>query len=208
MRTAGQGPLGFKEQEGIMRPGQDLIMAGWAGLKGARLMAEEAADLVGSRFCPAFLEGLGAGKDSPDGEESQVLDWAKEAMGTAITAYSRVGEGGVLAALWNLSGSCRAGISFDLRLIPVRQATVEICELFGLNPYRLLTGGAFVAAADNGAAAVREMAAQGISGAVIGQVIEGDARRVSHGGEEAGFLERPQPDEIERFYIQMGCGSM
>ena len=35
MRTAGQGPRGFKRRDGEMRPGQDLIMAGYAGLDGA-----------------------------------------------------------------------------------------------------------------------------------------------------------------------------
>lgn len=196
MRTAGQGPGGFKEQEGLMRPGQDLIMAGWAGLEGTRIMAGEAQALTEARFCRSFLRGIWTSEEGP------ALRWAQEAMGTVITAYTEVGEGGVLAALWNLSGSHRAGISFDLRRIPVRQVTVELCELFGLNPYRLLTGGAFVAAADNGALAVRAMSSQGIAGAVIGQVTEGEARRMSHGSEEAGFLERPQPDEIERFYIQ------
>lgn len=192
MRTAGQGPHGFKRRDGEMRPGQDLIMAGYAGLDGACGIARARREELERRFCSAFLKQL-AGSPGP----SPVI-WAGEHLGADITAYEVLGEGGVLAALWNLSGVFNAGIEFDLRRIPIRQATVEICELYGLNPYRLRSGGGFVAAADNGGRAVRALEAAGIPAAVIGSVISGTARRMSHGDESAGFLERPQPDEYDK----------
>ncbi|WP_242659879.1 AIR synthase-related protein [Enterocloster asparagiformis] len=175
-----------------MRPGQDLIMAGYAGLDGACGIARARREELERRFCSAFLKQL-AGSPGP----SPVI-WAGEHLGADITAYEVLGEGGVLAALWNLSGVFNAGIEFDLRRIPIRQATVEICELYGLNPYRLRSGGGFMAAADNGGRAVRALEAAGIPAAVIGSVIPGTARRMSHGGESAGFLERPQPDEYDK----------
>lgn len=46
-------------------------------------------------------------------------------------------EGGILAALWNISGAYEQGISFSLLKIPVSQEIIEVCELFDLNPYRL-----------------------------------------------------------------------
>ena len=192
MRTAGQGPHGFKRRDGEMRPGQDLIMAGYAGLDGVCGIARARREELERRFCSAFLKQL-AGSLGP----SPVI-WAGEHLGADITAYEVLGEGGVLAALWNLSGVFNAGIEFDLRRIPICQATVEICELYGLNPYRLRSGGGFVAAADNGGRAVRALEAAGIPAAVIGSVIPGTARRMSHGGESAGFLERPQPDEYDK----------
>ena len=187
MRTAGQGPRGFKRRDGEMRPGQDLIMAGYAGLDGACGIARARREELERRFCSAFLKQL-AGSPGP----SPVI-WAGEHLGADITAYEVLGEGGVLAALWNLSGVFNAGIEFDLRRIPIRQATVEICELYGLR-----SGGGFMAAADNGGRAVRALEAAGIPAAVIGSVIPGTARRMSHGGESAGFLERPQPDEYDK----------
>ena len=139
MRTAGQGPQGFETRDGEMRPGQDLIMAGYAGLDGACGIARARREELERRFCSAFLKQL-AGPT-----ESSPAVWAEEHLGADITAYEGLGEGGVLAALWNLSGVFNAGIEFDLRRIPIRQATVEICELYGLNPYRLRSGGGFVA---------------------------------------------------------------
>ena len=32
MRTAGQGPGGFEKRDGFIKPGQDLVVAGFAGL--------------------------------------------------------------------------------------------------------------------------------------------------------------------------------
>ena len=104
MRTAGQGPRGFKRRDGEMRPGQDLIMAGYAGLDGACGIARARREELERRFCSAFLKQL-AGSPGP----SPVI-WAGEHLGADITAYEVLGEGGVLAALWNLSGVFNAGI--------------------------------------------------------------------------------------------------
>ena len=36
MRTAGQGPGGFEKRDGSIKPGQDLVVAGYAGMAGTR----------------------------------------------------------------------------------------------------------------------------------------------------------------------------
>lgn len=188
-----------KKRNLTARLGQDLIMAGLAGLEGTRRIACLHREELARRFSPVFLESQLAREE-----------WEKEALPRflagepipvlerEISAWEAVGEGGVLAALWNFSGKMEIGIEFDLKKIPIRQITVEVSELFHLNPYRLLTAEAFVAAADNGARAAECLKQMGIPAAVIGRVKEGTARRMFHGGQEAGFLERPQPDEIEK----------
>ena len=51
MRTAGQGPGGFEKRDGFIKPGQDLVVAGFAGLAGIFIsVASPAAPEV-----PAFL---------------------------------------------------------------------------------------------------------------------------------------------------------
>lgn len=189
-----------EESNFMARPGQDLIMAGLAGLAGTREIACLHKEKLDRRFSPVFLEEQLSGQEEEEKAFGQVVcgGAARPVLEREISAWEAVGEGGVLAALWNLSGVFNAGIEFDLRRIPIRQATVEICELYGLNPYRLRSGGGFVAAADNGGRAVRALEAAGIPAAVIGSVIPGTARRMSHGGESAGFLERPQPDEYDK----------
>ena len=184
----------------MIRPGQDLIMAGYAGLEGTRRIAAAREQELASRFSSAFLRSQLSGKEEEWGawnrfvSEPDLKDLERE-----ISAYQAVGEGGVLAALWNFSREGGFGIQFDLKKIPMKQITVEVCELFQLNPYRLLTSCAFVAAAYNGGRAARYLEQYGLKAAVIGRIIQGNARRMYHGGDEAGFLERPQPDEILKF---------
>lgn len=195
MRTAGQGPEGFEKRDGSMKPGQDLVMAGFTGYEGTRMIWRKKSGLLKEWFSASFLRELEA-------EEPVSLKlWIrkKEAAGEfPVTACEFAGEGGVLAALWNLSGIYRAGVDVDLRLMPMRQVTVEICERFELNPYRLRCGDCALMAADRGGQLVRELQTAGIPAAVIGSVIPGIARQIRHGEETAGFLERPQPDEIHR----------
>lgn len=87
-------------------------------------------------------------------------------------------EGGILAALWIISGAYEQGISFELRKIPVAQETIEICELFDLNPYRLSSGECLLMAVENGGDAVKLLSEAGIPSAVIGKVEKGIARKM------------------------------
>lgn len=193
MRTAGQGPGGFEKREGFMKPGQDLVMAGFTGFAGTcRIGARKRGELE-AHFSPMFLNCL------DQAEESCVRQWMERELSQkdcAVTAHEYAGEGGVLAALWNLSGIFNAGIDADLRRMPVRQVTVEVCELFELNPYRLYSGNCAVLVSDRGGQLVRRLREEGIPAGVIGSVAEGSARQIRHGQEGAGFLERPRPDEL------------
>ncbi len=54
-----------------------------------------------------------------------------------MDAFYSLGEGGVLAGLWKMAEASEIGLFADLRKIPVRQETIEICERFNLNPYKL-----------------------------------------------------------------------
>ena len=116
MRTAGQGPGGFEKRDGFMRPGQDLVMAGHAGFAGTVKIGSEKRDVLNGRFSPVFLRCL------DETEPYSVEQWIKREQkeeSCSFTAYEYAGEGGVLAALWNLSGIFNAGIDVDLSLIHI-----------------------------------------------------------------------------------------
>ena len=63
MRTAGQGPGGFEKRDGFIKPGQDLVVAGFAGLAGIRLIFQKKKDKLEGDFAPSLLRCLEA-KDS------------------------------------------------------------------------------------------------------------------------------------------------
>lgn len=193
LRAEGLAKMARQPRAGSMRPGQDLVVAGYAGYAGAvRIVGLRREELL-SQFSEAYLEritmdGSGIWNGTPD-------RW--NALG--VTDGEPAGEGGILTALWNLSGDHGMGIEFSLRLIPVRQSTIEICERYGLNPYRLYSEGCQLFAADHGGQLVRILECEGSCGAVIGRVIRGSSRIVDH-GEHTGYLERPADDEINKIF--------
>lgn len=54
-------------------------------------------------------------------------------------------------------------------------------------------------ASDNGGRLVHDLREQGIAAAVIGGITTGIARVITDGGERS-YLNRPQPDELERVF--------
>lgn len=174
---------------GHMEEGQDLVAAGFAGLAGTRLIAEKKRQELTGRFAAGYLDQLAVLERNLRG----LKDW--ELFGAA--ECESAGEGGILAAVWNLSGAYRLGVEFSLRKIPIKQETIEICEFFGLNPYRIYSGGCWLLASKNGGRTVEELAGQGVHGAVIGRITKGISRIITDVG-QGRFLNRPQPDELEK----------
>lgn len=87
------------------------------------------------------------------------------------------------------------GMEIDLKKIPVRQETIEICEYFDINPYELISSGCMLMAASDGNTIVRELEKAGIHAAVVGKAMEGNDRVLYAAGERR-FLEPPKADEL------------
>lgn len=176
---------------GIFRPGQDLVAAGSIGKAGAKAALERRSEALAERFHSSFLQRLEAAVN----EKLNLTPELLEQYGA--TEWEDIDEGGILAALWNISGAYEQGISFSLLKIPAVQEIIEVCELFDLNPYRLRSGECILIVTDHGGDMVQKLAESGIRAAVIGKIERGIARKMTGVG-GTGYLERPQPDEIEK----------
>ena len=185
MRRIDREPNG----SGVFRPGQDLVVAGAIGKKGVRTAVEKKRPMLEDRFCGAFIRGLEKALE----EKTEITPELLTALGATEWEYAE--EGGILTALWNISGAYGQGITFSLLKMPVKQELIEVCELFDLNPYRLWCGDCILIAADHGEDMVQGLAEHGIRASVIGKVEKGIARKMTGVG-GTGYLERPQPDEI------------
>ena len=157
---------------GIFRPGQDLAVAGSIGKAGAALALKTRKAEIAARFSEDFIDQIRKKTEERLNLTPEILT----ALGA--TEWETADEGGIFAALWNLSGGYGQGISLDPRRIPADQEIIEICELFDLNPYRLRSGECVLFAADHGVDAVRALTDRGILAAVIGKVEPGIARRL------------------------------
>ena len=172
------------------KAGQDILVTKWIGIEGTSILAKEKEEELQTRFSPDFVE-TAKGFD----QYLSVLPEARLAVKFGISAMHDVTEGGIYGALWEMAEASGIGLEIDLKAIPIRQETVEVCEYFGLNPYYLISSGCMLMAGDRGHDLVRELKKAGIPAAVIGKAVAGKARRILN-GEEESFLERPKTDEL------------
>ena len=180
-----------RENTGLLQAGQDLVVAGYAGLAGTVKLAEAKEEELSRWFSNEYMEEIA-------GCSRYLLRKEKGFWSDCGAAeWEPAGKGGILTAIWNLTGAYETGVEFYLRQIPIRQETVEVCEQLELNPYRLYSQGCVLLTADNGGQLVCALAAKNIPAQVMGRVNKGIAREMIV-QEGRGFLERPQPDEITK----------
>ena len=91
------------------------------------------------------------------------------------------------------------GLDIDLKSIPIRQETVEVCEALGLNPYILMSSGSMLISTRDGHGLVRELSKAGIHAAVVGKATQGNDR-ILRNGEDTRYLDKPQSDELYKIY--------
>ncbi len=171
-------------------PGDDILASKWIALEGTSIIAKEKEAELLQRY-PGELVRTAQEFD----QYLSVLPEAKVAVMSGVSAMHDVTEGGIFGALWELAESSGVGLEIDLRKIPVKQETIEVCEFFHINPYELISSGCMLMASPDGNTLVRELKKAGIHAAVIGKATAGNDR-VLLNEEERRFLEPPKPDEL------------
>lgn len=176
----------------------DIVISKWIGLEGTFLLAEEKEEELRSRYPMALLY---MAKEC--GTHLCIRKEAAAAWEAGVRVMHDASSGGVFGALWELSRKLETGFTVDLKKIPVKQETIEVCEFYGLNPYQLLSGGALLMVAEDGSALVRELEQQGVPGTVIGHTISGNDKLIFN-QEEIRYLEPAAPDEIGKVHFLKG----
>ena len=165
-------------------------MTKWLGLEGTSIIAKEKEEELLTRY-PKALVDAAKGFDA----YLSVLPEAAIAVESGVSAMHDVTEGGIFGALWELAESAGVGLEIDLKKLPIRQETVEVCEFFDINPYELISSGSMLMAASDGNGLVRALRAADIPAVCVGKVTAGNDR-VIVSGEERRFLEPPKADEL------------
>lgn len=172
------------------RAGMDILATKWIGIEGTAILAKEKERELRTRFSASFVE-TAKRLDT----HISVLAEAKVAVLSGVSAMHDVTEGGIFGALWEMAEASGVGLEIELKRIPIRQETVEVCEFFGVNPYQLISSGCMLMAAVDGNLLVRELRQAGIPATIIGKATEGKDRILLNEGERR-FLEPPKTDEL------------
>lgn len=175
---------------GKAMPGDDIVMTKWAAVSGTAVIAATMSEILKDRFAPSFI--------STAVDFDELFSVAPEAAVAAKSGFSLMhdaSEGGVFGALWEMAERSGVGLQIDMKEIPVRQETIEICNYLNISPYELMADGSLLIACRSGHKLMRELLEAGINAAVIGTVTEGNDRCLLN-GEEKRFLEPAREDEI------------
>lgn len=186
----GKAKIGKLVSTAGAKPGDDILVSKWIGLEGTSIIAKEKEQELLTRYPIQLVK---AAQDFD--RYLSVLPEAAAAMKSGVSAMHDVTEGGIFGALWELAEASGVGLEIDLKKIPVKQETIEVCEFFNINPYELISSGCMLMASPDGNMLVRELEKEGIHGVVIGKAVKGNDRILVN-EEEKRFLEPPKTDEL------------
>lgn len=175
---------------GDARPGMDIVVTKWIGLEGTAILARERQDLLKKTLPCTYID-----KACTFQEYLSVMPEARLARRHGAVFMHDVSEGGIFGALWEMAQAAKTGLEIDLRKIPVRQETVELCECLRLNPYQLISGGALLIACENGQNMVKLLENHQIPASVIGKMTKGNDRIIIN-QEDVRYMDLPKSDEI------------
>lgn len=177
-----------------VEPGQDIIVSKWIGLEGTQMIAGEHKEELLTRYPVRMIE---------EAEEFEsflsILPEAAAALKSGVCGMHDVSQGGIFGALWEMAEQAGVGLEIDLKKLPVRQETIEICEFFDLNPYELLSGGSLLMTAEDGIGLTAAIRKAGVPAVIVGKTISGNDR-VLFNEEEKRFLELPKADQMYKLY--------
>ncbi len=168
------------------KAGQEIVMTKWIGISDTARLAQDREEELLTRY-PAFYV-----KSSQNLEQYySIIPEAATAVKSGVRAMHDVAGGGIFGALWELGERFDVGLQVDLKKIPIKQETVEVCEFFGYNPYEIRSDGALLMLTDDSHALIEALEQQGIPAAVIGMTTDGNDKVILN-DDEKRFLEPPR----------------
>lgn len=185
-------------QTNMAKPDMDIVLLGSVGTEGALRILNKKKEEIEQRFIPSFFGGLLKYK-----ERLLPIQEMKLAIEEGAVALHQLGDGGILAALWELGEAGNLGIEVDLKKMSIRQDVIEICEFVGVNPYQLSSTGSVLIITDAGDELVEKLHKIDGNATVIGRTTAQKERIILNGGEKR-FLDRPTPGELMKLYEETG----
>ena len=185
-----------KKKEAVAS-GQGIILIGWSGMSGMLQVAEEKEMELREQFSPSFMKKILSYRGNVFGKK--VIDIIKANSTDNITMVKHIGEGGILAALWEVAQETKLGLETDMKTISVLQETVEVCECYRLNPYQLSSIGSFLVIAKEADVLAEKLRKCGVQAEVIGRMMDNNDKIIQN-GEEIRYIDRPAPDEIYKIF--------
>jgi hydrogenase expression/formation protein HypE len=181
------------KEVGKVKQGDLVFMTKTAGLEGTGIIACD--------YETGLAEKLTADEIAEAKSYLDMVSVVKEGVLAGKIGFSAmhdVTEGGVLGAIWELCYTAGLGANINKDEIPVSNVTKKICEIYKIDPLKLISSGCMLIIADpkNKDKLMQEMKKQNIQVSLIGEVTSAnDKIKLVAGGTSTEILP-PESDEL------------
>ena len=132
----------------------DILISCPVGLDGTAALAEKYRDRLSERYADAYIRRA----ESFCSRETALPEGCD---------HTETGADGIFGALWRMAEQYGGGFRIDLRSIPIRQETIEFCNMLDLDPYRLDSGACRILLSQSGTEMLSVLREQGLEEAAV-----------------------------------------
>ena len=173
-----------------------IIQVGTVGNAGVSMILGDAGmkEKLFSRYPQKYILNAGGLADN------LAVSNFSELLKNEKLAYSIcIGEEGIDGALWNMSYRLGCGIKVDLKNVLISQETVEICNFYNINPYKLYSGDSFLLVAKEAEKIAGLLEENGYVCSVIGTISDNNDK-IYVNDEEVRYITKPSTDAIYELF--------
>ncbi len=188
---------------GDARPGDKVLIVGYAGLEGTSIIVNDFPKLASK--CGLKDETLE--QISKLAENISVVGpaclLAKENL---VRAMHDATEGGIIGALVEVAIAGGNTVIVEKSKIPVHPTTRKIAGCLGIDPLKLISSGALIAVVppDAESRALELLEHNGFHAITVGRIERGEPVLVLQSGPDREIIREPPPDEITKVWSQYG----
>jgi hydrogenase maturation factor len=184
-----------------IRAGDELFLTGSIAIEGTAALARDFQPLLRARgLGQSLLQRARKLLFQPGISVVRAAEIAAPVAG--VRALHDPTEGGIIGAVYELGVRAGCGIQLDADSIPILSETAAICQVLGLDPFRLLASGSLLIAAAPGTEGALENAFSntGIGFTKIGKFQPADRGSWAVADGKRMRLRAPDRDELARAY--------
>ncbi len=166
--------LGMQLKKNMLNPedakvGDKILITKTAGIEGTAIISKELEDKLKDLIPQALIdEGKSMIKDISVVVEGKICGLI------GVPYMHDITEGGVLGAAWETAVATKKGIKISIEAIPLKESTKKICQVLGINPYKLISSGSLiiVSPVEKVDKIQGELLQNGVESTVIGEITE------------------------------------
>ena len=119
-----------------------ICMYGYAGDIGAEDLASKNIEKMKERFSPSFIRDYILKDNAGSNEKCICINGSEYIPDEIIDSeiYLQIKDG-VYQTLWTLGEMLASGLEVEQLKIPIKQETIEICEILDISPYEIPSRG-------------------------------------------------------------------